>query len=317
MRYFLSFFALVIVRLSLAQGCSDAGFCTMGAMKPDQNYNRRIQVKLRSIEFTHYTGLTRFKDVIYNYVADVNVGLNSKTTFQVKVPYVFVNGALANTGGLGDLSVSLTRNIITREAFQINATVGSKIPTGKTNIRNAEGQSLPMYNQTGLGTYDGVAGLSFITAKWLFATGIQRPFGDINSTFLWSDWVGDPLEKKANEYTQSRSLKRGTDIMFRVERNFRFTNFNFSAGLLPIYRLNKDIINIPVVDDTGTVTGYRDKIIDGSEGLALTFLVSGGYQFNTRMGLKMINGFRLIKRHTNPDGLSREYVNNVSFIYKF
>jgi hypothetical protein len=316
MRYILLFFALIITSFSYSQGCSDAGFCTMGAMKPDQGYNRRIQVKLRSIEFTHYVGLTRFKDVVYNYVADVNVGLNSKTTVQFKVPYVFVDGALANTRGIGDLSLALTRNIITREAFQINATVGSKIPTGDSNIKNTEGQSLPMYNQTGLGTYDAVAGISFITSKWLLATGIQRPFGQINSTFLWSDWIGDPLEKKALEYTQARSLVRGTDIMFRVERNFRFTNFNFSTGLLPIYRINKDMINIPVLAD-GEVVGYKDKIIDGSEGLALTLLVSGGYQFNTRLGLKVINGFRLVKRHTNPDGLSREYVNNVSLIYKF
>lgn len=316
MKYKLLFFSLLITRLSWSQGCSDAGFCTMGAMKPDQGYNSRIQVKLRSIEFTHYVGLTRFKDVVYNYVADVNVGLNSKTTVQLKVPYVFVDGALANTSGIGDLSVSLTRNIINREAFQVNATVGSKIPTGDANIKNVEGQSLPMYNQTGLGTYDAVAGISFITSKWLLATGIQRPFGDINSTFLWSDWIGDPLEKKALEYTQARSLVRGTDIMFRVERNFRFTNFNFSTGLLPIYRINKDVINIPVLEGD-QVVGYKDKIIDGSEGLALTLLISGGYQFNTRLGLKVINGFRLVKRPTNPDGLSREFVNNVSFIYKF
>ncbi len=317
MRYTFSFLLFLLARLAFAQGCSDAGFCTMGAMKPDQGYGRRIQVKLRSIELTHYVGLTRFKDVVYNYVADVNVGISSKTTVQMKVPYVYVDGALANTGGIGDLSFSLTQNIVNKEEFQVNATIGSKIPTGDSNIKNQEGQSLPMYNQTGLGTYDAVAGISLITSKWLFATGIQRPFGQINSTFLWSDWTGDPLEAKALEYTQARSLVRGTDLMLRLERNFRFTNFNFSAGLLPIYRINKDIINIPIVDDAGNVTGYTDKIIDGSEGLALTLLVSGGYQFNTRFGIKVINGFRLVKRHTNPDGLSRELVNNVSFVYKF
>lgn len=317
MRYILLFLGLAGGHLLNAQGCSDAGFCTMGAMKPDQHYNRRIQIKLRSVELTHYTGFTRFNDVIYNYVADANIGINSKTTVQVKVPYVYVNGVLANTNGIGDLSLSLSRNLINREAFQVNATIGSKVPTGDENITNDEGQSLPMYNQTGLGTYDAVAGISLITGKWLVATGIQRPFGDIRSTFLWSDWAGDPLEEEALEYTQARNLKRGTDIMFRVERNFRFTNYNFSAGLLPIYRINKDIINVPVFDTEGNFLSNQDRIIDGSEGLALTLLLSGGYQFNTKLGIKVINGFRLKKRPKNPDGLSREMVNNVSLIYKF
>lgn len=314
--FFFIFFGFGVLNLT-AQGCSDAGFCTMGAMKPDQHYNRRIQIKLRSIELTHYTGFTRFYDIIYNYVADVNIGISSKTTVQVKVPYVRVDGALANTHGAGDLSLSLTQNLINTDAYQVNVTVGSKVPTGDVNIDNAEGQSLPMYYQTGLGTYDAVAGLSFITSKWLFATGVQKPFGEVGSRFVWMDWTGDPMEQKALEYTQAKSLRRGTDIMFRVERNFRFTNFNFSTGLLPIYRLNNDVISVPDLDENGDIFDYHDKVVDGSMGLALTGLVSAGYQFNTRFGVKVINGFRLIQRNKNPDGLSRELVNNVSFVYKF
>lgn len=314
--FFFIFSGLALGNLA-AQGCSDAGFCTMGAMKPDQHYNRRIQIKLRSIELTHYAGFTRFDDIIYNYVADVNIGISSKTTVQVKVPYVYVDGALANTKGIGDVSLSLTQNLINTDIYQVNFTVGSKVPTGDVNIDNAEGQSLPMYNQTGLGTYDAIAGLSFITSKWLLATGIQRPFGEIESRFVWMDWLGDPLEQKALEYTQARSLRRGTDMMFRVERNFRFTNFNFSTGLLPIYRLTNDVISVPEVDENGDIFEYHDKVVDGSKGLALTWLVSAGYQFNTRFGVKVINGFRLVQRNKNPDGLSRKMVNNVSFVYKF
>ncbi len=32
------------------QGCSDAGFCTMGAMKPDQGFNKKIQLKAMVLE---------------------------------------------------------------------------------------------------------------------------------------------------------------------------------------------------------------------------------------------------------------------------
>ena len=58
-------FACCLSKLPIsAQGCSDAGFCTMGAMKPDQHFNRRVQIKLRSIEVAQYVGLTRFDDVV-------------------------------------------------------------------------------------------------------------------------------------------------------------------------------------------------------------------------------------------------------------
>ena len=96
--------------------------------------------------------------------------------------------------------------------------------------------------------------------------------------------------------------------MFRVERNFRFSNFNFNLGLLPIYRLTKD---------TNISRGGIKNEIEGSDGLALTLLVGGGYQFSVKSGIKIMNGFRLVKRPFNPDGLSREFVSNIGYVYKF
>ncbi len=313
-------FAFILVAFSqnvVAQGCSDAGFCTMGAMRPNQGYNRRIQIKLRSIELTHHVGFSRFGDVIYNYVPEVNIGINNKTTVQVKVPYVRVDGPLANTQGVGDLSMGLTRNIIDKGRYQVNFTLGTKLPTGNSNIKTPEGLSLPMYNQTGLGTYDAIAGVSLISRKWLIATGVQKPFGANDNTFLWSDWKENSLENKALEYTQARGLRRGTDVMMRVERNFQFTNFNFHVGLLPIYRLTKDFIELPKFNPEGTFIKYYDHVLDRSTGLALTFLVGGGYQFNSKIGVKIANGFRLRQRYKNADGLTRELVNNVSLVYRF
>src|SRR5690242_4332390 len=65
-----------------AQGCSDAGFCTMGALKPDQPYNKRIAIRLRSMEISFYRGTTTLTPVIYVATADLNFGINDKTSFQ-------------------------------------------------------------------------------------------------------------------------------------------------------------------------------------------------------------------------------------------
>src|SRR5580765_6243169 len=121
----LSFFLLVSVYL-LAQGCSDAGFCTMGAMKPDQPFNKKIAVKLRSMEVSFYRGSTTLTPIIYVATLDMNFSLNRKTTFQVKIPFQHVEGRLAKTSSLSDLSICFTRNIYSSDQFDLNLSLGGK-----------------------------------------------------------------------------------------------------------------------------------------------------------------------------------------------
>lgn len=309
-------FFQVLITHSYGQGCSDAGFCTMGAMKPDQQYAKRIRIKLRSIELSHYYGRSRFGDKAFNYIIDANVGINEKTTFQIKVPYVRVEGPLVDNQGIGDISLSLSRLVATIGNGQIGVTMGAKIPTGEDDAVTPIGRTLPMYNQTGLGTYDFVIGTSYITPKWLIATGWQHAFGANDNSFTWNSWLNTPKEEETLQYPQSQQLDRGEDVMLRVERNFRFLNWNLNLGLLPIYRINNDRIALPGEDSNGEFI-LRDVEVKGSNGLALTLLLGGGYQFSTQHGIKVINGFRIIKREKNPDGLSREFVSNVGYVYRF
>jgi hypothetical protein len=96
--------------------------------------------------------------------------------------------------------------------------------------------------------------------------------------------------------------------MLRVERNFRFSRFNFSAGLLPIYRLTND----QRIDDT------NKKIKpEGAQGLALSGIITGGYNFNIRSGIRVLWGHKIVQRDNNPDGLSRNRVTSVTYIHRF
>ncbi|MFM8834755.1 MAG: hypothetical protein ACKOEV_14170, partial [Cytophagales bacterium] len=187
---FLSFL-LSITNLSFAQGCSDAGFCTMGAMKPDQPYNKKIQLRLRTMELSFYRGTTTLTPVVYVATADFNFSLNSKNTIQLKVPYQYVTGRLADAQSLGDLSLCFTRTVFSSDRFDVNVSVGGKIPTNNSD-KSVDGLPLPMYYQTSLGTYDFIAGISVINRKWLFATGIQIPLNKNDNQFVWSAWAGTP-----------------------------------------------------------------------------------------------------------------------------
>lgn len=309
----LTLILLVVAQQAYSQGCSDAGFCTMGAMKPDQPYNKKLPIKLRSMEVSFYRGTTTISPVIY--VANLDMSFNlidDKTFFQVKVPYQAVNGNFGSTSGPGDFSLCLTRNLYSSEKFDISASVGGKIPSNKSNLRSEEnGLMFPMYYQTSLGTYDAIAGISFINKKWLFATGIQHPFNQNENVFTWGAWI--PVYEGGEDYVRQNmiayKLKRGTDVMLRAERNFRYARFNFTLGLLPIFRVTKDEI-------TDVNTDQRIKL-DGTTGMALSGIGTVGYNFNVKSGVRLLLGKKITQRKVNPDGLTRHDVATISYYYRF
>ncbi len=307
---------------SHAQGCSDAGFCTMGAMKPDQPYSKRIAVKLQSAEISFYRGTTTLTPIIYVATADLNFSIKGKNTFQVKLPYQAVQGRLANTQGMGDISLCFTRNVYRSDKFSLNLSLGAKIPTNHSDktVKAPTGEDerwpLPMYYQTSLGTYDVISGISLINRKWLLATGIQIPLNHNNNQFVWSSWAEaeSSLKAYADEYNQAKELKRGVDVMLRIERNFRFSKFNFSAGVLPIYRVTRDVFI-----KSGTEKDSPQTKVSPPEahGLACSVIGTAGYNFDVRSGIRLLVGHKIKQRTTNPDGLTRELVSSLTYIYRF
>lgn len=306
---------LMITTGAVGQGCSDAGFCTMGAMKPDQNYSKRIAIKLRSIEFNYYRGTSLLTPIIYAATIDFNLGINDYSSFQIKLPYQWVKGTLGETAGLGDISLSYTRLLKATNKWNINGTLGAKIPSndGNKTVNNEHtgGADAPihMYYQQSLGSYDAIAGISAISKNWLFAAGIQIALTENNNQFVWGEFPNYPDPEYVMNYNIGRELHRGIDVMLRVERNWRFTNFNFSLGALPIYRITQD---------EGIPAGSNERMkLPNTTGLALAVLGSFGYHFDVNNSVKIIQGIKLVDRDFNPDGLTRDEVLSISYVYKF
>ncbi len=313
---------------SYGQGCSDAGFCTMGAMKPSQIYTKKINFKLRSAEISYGRAKTTLSPVITAATVDFTFGINEKTSFQIKLPYYWVSGNLGETSGLSDISYSFTKNVYSTEKFHINATLGGKIPTNKSDLdREVESQflttgmpegtsvDLPMYYQTSLGSYDLVAGASFISQKWMFATGIQIALTENENDFRWGQWnnyVDTVSYLKDNAL--ANDLKRGTDIMFRVERAFHFSKWDIRVGMLPIFRITKDEI-LDIIPGSPT-EGQRIKL-DNTTGLALTGILNVAYHFNTNNSINILYGQKITDRKLNPDGLTRENVFSLGYVIRF
>lgn len=315
----LSLVALLISLSAFSQGCSDAGFCTMGAMKPDQAYSKKVNFKLRSIELSQYYGTSTLSPIIYVTNLDVSFGLTDRLGFQFKIPYQWTTGNFGKTAGVGDLSVSVTQNFGKVGSFTLNATAGVKIPTNKSDITSkgdvfpeSLGLVMPMYQQVSLGSFDIVFGASLINSKWLLAAGYQGALTANNNTFKWSDWTPFyPSDDYVRAYDRATKLKRGSDIMVRVERNFRFARYNFSIGLLPIYRITKD----QIIDNPSGEGEYMK--VDGTTGLAASALVGFGYNFNVNNTVKLTIGQKLTQREVNPDGLTRHNVAIIAYLFRF
>jgi len=313
--------------LSYSQGCSDAGFCSMGAMRPSQVYTKKINFKLRALEFSYYRGTaTSVSPIISAATLDFTFGINEKTNFHLKLPYQTVNGNLGSTSGIADISLSLTKNVYSTDQFHINGTLGFKIPTNNSDLdENLESEflsdnvttaDLPMYYQTSLGTFDLVLGGSYISKEWMFAVGLQAPLSHSNENdFRYSEWNNYPdIPGYLLDHDLANNLKRGTDVMLRVERAFHFANVDVRLGLLPIFRITKDEI-LDVTPGSPT-EGERIKL-DGTTGMALTGLLNVAYHFNTKHSLKMLYGQKITQRDVNPDGLTRDNVLSFSYVYTF
>lgn len=308
--------ALAGLSLSLAsygQGCSDAGFCTMGAMRPSQVYTQKINFKLRALEFNQYRGKTTLSPIVNVSTLDFTFGITDKTSFQVKLPYQWVNGNLGSTSGIGDISYSFTHNIISKEKYNINATLGGKIPSGKADKEenNEFGQGdLPMYYQISLGTWDVIAGASLISKKWMVATGIQIPVVQNNENdFKYDEWMNYPSWKYLTKNFLANDLKRGTDVMLRVERAFHFSNLDIRVGALPIFRVTKDQIR-------DSATGKYVKL-DGTTGMAFSGVLGVAYHFNVYHSIKALYGHKFTDRDVNPDGLTRHSVMSLAYVIRF
>jgi predicted porin len=228
---------------------------------------------------------------------------------QVRFPsYAIIRGKMPTSRGWGDLLINLTRNVVMQEKFRVNLTLGIKIYTSKADKQSDSGASMPMYQQTSYGSNDINFGAAVLTRNWLFAAAYQHPLNQVKNNFSPQAWENDPLQEVVKVYDPSAGLQRGDDFMIRIERNFRFSQFNFFAGMLNLWRVT--------ADKTLNASNQLQEVA-GSTGLASNLIVGAGYQFNTRMGVRLLTSYKLKERDANPDGLARDFISQLAYIVRF
>lgn len=300
--FFLTFIVLCGYTPVAAQGCSDAGFCTLGALKSGYNNKPKSSIALS-------LGINSGEEGTSIIIPQLELKkkLFKKGVAEIKLPYYFVSGDLGNNTGLGDVFLTYTHNILNiSKVISLSGTAGARISTGNATAAADNGMDYPMPYQSNLGSTDLVLGASINWRKYItIALGYQQPIIQYNNNqYLPASYTNEPAAK---EYFPSRELKRKGDVLFRLEGHYNIKSLSLSAGPLFIYHLGQD-----------DITYITQLPLGGSEGLTLNLSGNIGYTFFNRLMIDISAGTPLVVRTVRPDGLTRAWVMvpRVSYMFK-
>jgi len=282
-----------------AQGCSDAGFCSIGALKP-ATAGGETTPKAQH-RFSVLTPIGQGDDgvIVFNPGLQYDFTTANGWNVQTKITGNYASGNLGSYTGAGDIFLAATRTAALAKKWSIAYTAGIKIPLSSSNGSEA-GMPLPMQYQSSIGTFDGILGLTVANTSWQFSAGYQQPLSGANKNgFLPAFWNGKP---EANNYPSTFRLKRKGDALLRATRHFGTgKKLMWNTGLLAILHMGED-------EFTNPFEGNRKVAIAGSSGLTLNLTGAAYYKLGKKTTLGLNAGIPLVVRDVRPDGLTRSWV---------
>lgn len=292
--YFLS------ATLANAQGCSDAGFCSINSLKPHASSpgnQTKNQVKIGS-----FVGSADNNISVVGAYSEFSKQLSKSFAIDAKITSINQSGNGINMSGLGD--VFINTRIKTSASVQLIG--GLKIPLTSGNAQ-LNGLSLPMDYQASLGTLDAIVGVSYQLKQWQVMAAIQQPLTQNKNEFLASSHA---MTSPLSMFQSTKNFKRAGDILVRVAYPFKAgSKWVFTPSLLPIYHLGADRF-------LNEVTNKEEKIA-GSEGLTLNGNLYADYLLSSHSSLQVNLATPFIVRAARPDGLTRGFIATIEYSYRF
>lgn len=306
MKTFLPILIVLLVATSnaTAQGCSDAGFCTIGGLahqtKTDEKKSANSLRLLLPVGLGDEGVFVVTPGIEYTHV-------RNRWQWQGKITGNYASGNLGSAVGAGDVFLSATYSLPAKKALSSAFTLGTKLPLNQGNLKE-DGRSLPMQYQSSLGTVDLIVGFAVASARWKWAAGWQQPLSGRNrNNFLPVYWN----DAKAAAYPPTNDFNRKGDVLLRT--TYAVVNrksFRLEGGLLGIYHLGEDTY----VDFN---TSTRPIALAGSQGLTLNLTAAADVQLNQKWSLGFTGGVPLVVRDVRPDGLTRSFVFAPQLTYHF
>ncbi|REC74056.1 hypothetical protein DRF60_18450 [Chryseobacterium elymi] len=282
-----------------AQGCSDAGFCTVNSFQPNNNDSvktYRNQIKTGIFFGKAYNSISVFG----NYV-EYNRQIGDKFGIDAKLTTLAQNGNNISTFGLSDLFL----NANYKAGNSLKFTLGAKIPLSDAGNSN-NNLPLPMDYQSSLGTFDLILGIGYEIKKIQLVAALQQPLTHNDNQFLASQY---PASSELRGFLSTNKFQRSGDVLLRVSYPLMINSkIRLTPSILPIYHLKNDRF---------TNQNNVEQEIKNSEGLTLNGNVYLDYEINRRNGIQLNMGVPFLVRKSRPDGLTRSFIANVEYRIKF
>ncbi|PIF47675.1 hypothetical protein CLU96_4743 [Chryseobacterium sp. 52] len=299
--YFLcAFFVITTTGLLQAQGCSDAGFCTVNSLKPKNNKDS-ISLYKNQLKIGFSLGKADHSIHTYSPYLEYNREINSKFGISVKASALSQSGNGINNFGLSDVYLNTNYRVDRNLSF----TLGTKIPLTDGN-RAKDGQILPMDYQSSLGTWDMIVGVGYQVKKLQLALALQQPLTQNSNQFIAEN---SPVNSMWRDFQSTKDFKRSGDVLLRASYPFKINNqLQITPSLLNIYHLTQDKF---------TNTSGMEQKIDGSEGLTMNGNLFIDYNLNQTHAFQLNLGAPFLYRDTRPDGLTRKFVATLEYSLNF
>lgn len=279
-------FALLCTSPSVcAQGCSDAGFCSIDALRPKQPKEEVLRDQIRIGTFY---GNADHAIAVYGMSIAYDDAWSSSWRSEIKLTSLAQSSEAIQTFGLSDVLI----NIHFRASERMGLSAGIKWPLSDAS-NELNGLPLPMDHQSSLGTHDLIFGFSYVTWGIQWAAALQQPITQNNNQFLSSFY---PSENELSAFPSTNAFNRSGDVLLRCSYPIQMANWTLTPSILPIYHLRNDRYR----DEYG-----KEHQIDGSKGLTLNGNLFIDYAWSSKQGLQLAMGFPFIARKARPDGLTR------------
>lgn len=305
--------SIFIVNTLHAQGCSDAGVCSIHSIKNNAEGHETKAGKKNELTVGFGYGKGERSTNNYTGYAEYTRTLTARTSVTGKFSYSAISGELASTSGPGDLFLSVNHvfdlpagKAGIKRKWQKSFVVGLKLPFDDADITK-NGIHLPMPYQTSLGTTDLVLAVNYNRKSFGATLAVQQPLKPINENkFLPGDYPAVPLALK---YWPTNDFSRKGDIVGRVSYRFKTgERFSIRPSLLGIYH---------EANDTYVDNSKNRRPIYNSKGLTLNGNVFVDYKLKNGNGFELSLGTPFIVRDQRPDGLTRSFVASLEYQFSF
>ena len=280
------------MQLVYAQGCSDAGICSIGNTLENKKEFKNF-VEIGTIFGAGEADIT----YISPYISYTRT-FSEKFSLSTKIIYSQSKGSFGSIAAFGDGFIIGNYNFKSTKISKLSALAGVKFPFNNGDLKINNG-IVPLDYQSSLGTVDLIFGANLNYKNWDFNTGFQIPVINNNKNTYFSAF------SNTNDFPSTNLFNRKSDFLFRTTYTFKQNKFTFKPNVLFLYHLGED----------SYVTILNNRVnISGSDGLTVNGNIISSYAINNRNSIELSLATPFVIRDIRPDGLTREFTAGI--IYK-